>query len=139
MLFNKNKKLEIRNWKLGPLILISIFHFLISSVPLPAAIAHTAHGGSTGGTHNATSIAVTVTAAINETVVVYCAETSTGACTSVTDNASPVNTYVAGPSQSTNVLTKVFYSLNIAHAPTTDTVLNKRSKSIIQRVTGGAT
>jgi hypothetical protein len=99
--------------------LLSAFCFLPTASN--AAIAHTTHGGSTGGAHNSTSIAVTVTAAINETIVVYCAETSTGSCTSVTDNASPVNTYIAGPSQSTNVLTKIFYSLNITHAPTTVT------------------
>jgi hypothetical protein len=86
-------------------------------------ISHAARGGSTGGAHSATSIAVTVTAAIGDNVIVYCAETSSGgACTSVTDNASPANVYTAGPSQSTNVLTKIFYSLNIAHAPTTVTL-----------------
>jgi len=104
---------------LATVFLLSAFCILPSA---SAAIAHTTHGGSTGGAHNATSIAVTVTAAVNETIVVYCAETSTGACSSVTDNASPANTYVAGPSQSTNVLTAIFYSLNVAHAPTTVTV-----------------
>src|SRR5579859_907771 len=113
---------------LFPMLRISNFKFRVSFLLAAAfclapsaycSIAHTAHGGQLGGAHNATTIAVPVTAAAGDSIIVYCAADTS--CSAPTDNASPANTYTAGPSQTTNKAVFIFYVLNPTHLPTTVT------------------
>lgn len=87
------------------------------------SILHVARGGSNGGSYNGTSINVPVTAQVGDTVVVHFACTASGpGVSSVTDNATPPNTYVRGPVQNTNVHNETWSSLNVANPPTTITI-----------------
>ncbi len=102
------------------------------------ALAYVNRGGSATSATAATSVGVTVTAQVGDTIVVAVGTVAT-AVSSITDNATPANVYVqvAGPSTNTERVS-LWISVNIANAPTTVTAnfANSRYGVSVETYTG---
>ena len=91
--------------------------------------------------NNGTSLAITISAAKGDTIVVYFSCT-TGAAgvSSISDGSSPPNVYVQGPVQNTNVRNEIWYCLNAPNAPTTTLTVNyataTEAAAVVETYTG---